>query len=75
MTNIISFDELHLASIIAREVRVDEEIAILQLKKMDNWGKLSWRDEFLLNYLIYNKDNYITPLLTTYAKNSRIRDY
>lgn len=75
MTNTISFDELHLNSIIAREARVDEEIAILQLKKMDNWGKLSWRDEFLLNYLIYNKDNYITPLLTTYAKNSRIRDY
>lgn len=75
MTNSISFDELHLTSIIAREARVDEEIAILQLKKMDNWGKLSWRDEFLLNYLIYNKDNYITPLLTTYAKNSRIRDY
>lgn len=60
--SISALNNVELELLIAREAHLDEAISILQIKKMDN-PPLSWRELFMLNYLIFNKEKIVSPLI------------
>ena len=60
--SISTLNNVELELLIAREAQLDEAISILQIKKMDN-PPLTWRELFMLNYLIFNKENIVSPLI------------